>query len=201
MRFTIHSPLVVILCLAVSPAIFGSGDVKFVIGQRFLDDDWEPAEDQVVVGVDLNLGCEDCDLDFVVGVSLSNGDGSGFDPGTGSFDQEGTIREFSFGVMKVWDRFSQARPFISGGASYIYGKSKLSIPGSGSISLHDTTVGIFVDGGVFWRVGERFNIGFDVRIVRARELEIHLSSIGLPGETLEVNTDYEQLGLILGWGW
>ena len=59
------------------------------------------------------------------------------------------------------------------------------------VSDDDTTVGVYVNGGVYWRLGKRFNIGIDGRIVTGTSIEL----FGARGDA-----NYGQLGLILGFG-
>lgn len=136
---------------------------------------------------DLDFG----DLDFG---DLPFGDlPFGFDfPGLGVQNVRSTVAEFSAGVLYRPRGERKLIPFVGGGLSFMTVEQEIERLGGRSISDDDTTVGIYVNGGVYWRLGKRFNIGFDGRVVTG-------TSVQLFGQKGDAN--YGQLGLILGWGW
>ena len=113
--------------------------------------------------------------------------------------------ELDVGVRRIW-RTGRARPFVGGGLAVIRGpqEAELFLPppiANGSCECgwfppvllreEDRAPGVWVDGGVFWRLGSRFNIGFEARLSRA---ELSFSD-------RKVEAGGFNLGLIVGWGW
>jgi len=62
---------------------------------------------------------------------------------------------------------------------------------AGSTKVDDSTVGGWIGGGIFWRLGARFNIGLAARVSRGQ--------VTLNGTDTEAGGSHA--GLILGWGW
>jgi hypothetical protein len=104
-------------------------------------------------------------------------------------DIEGRTSELCFGVRKIFGK-NDVHPFVGGGIASIYGEAEGRV-WIFSASDDDRAGGLWVDGGVFWRLGRRFNIGFDVRYSAA---EITLADT-------DINAGGAHAGLLLGWGW
>ena len=179
----------------VAPA-FAGGNANFVLGSRRLNnkDFWEPTEDQGVLQATVDFGKQGWPIHLAVGVGASVGEKENvFDPITSTFDKlTGTVSELSVGVMKVWEPKGNTRPFIAGGISSVTAKLEVDNPVLGKISEDDTSIGYYVQGGVFWRIGTRFNIGFEGRLLTGTDITIG---------TVKGDADYGQFGLLLGWGW
>jgi len=181
--------LILAMAAATSPA-FAEGNANFVLGGRWLgEDDWEPVEEQGVIGVTVDFGKDDWPVNLAAGLMLSAKEEE-----VGPFDVTGSIAELSFGVLKTWKKGSdgRVRPFAGGGLSFLTAEIDVDVPGGGSASEDDSSGAIYGQGGVYWRIGSRFNIGGDVRISFGSDLE----AAGIEGDA-----DYFQLGLLLGWGW
>jgi hypothetical protein len=175
-----------VLALAATPALAG-GNANFVLGGRTLDeDDWAPAEEHVVFGVTVDFGGEGWPVNLAIGHHLSIGTDE-----WGPFDLTSTVAELTFGVQKTWVVDGVTRPYIGGGVAAVNAESELEL-GNLSVTEDDTSGAVYVDGGVFWRLGSRFNIGVEGRLVVGTDLEL---------AGADVNADYFQGGLILGWGW
>ncbi len=78
-------------------------------------------------------------------------------------------------------------PYVGGGVASV----NASFDG-GNLKVDDASGGVYVHGGVYWRMGHRFNIGFDVRALGGTKMTIF-------GQ--DFNANYTQAGLLLGWGW
>lgn len=172
-----------------------TGDVSFILGVKALDEsDWEPVDQQAEFAAAVSWGKKDWPVRIatdLVGTAQEKNI-SQFDPEFGFFsgDLTGSTSELAFGVRKVWT-VGNARPFVGGGLAFIRGEIKFSVSGF-DVSQSDTAVGPWIDGGAFWRLGKRFDIGVEARISRAK-IE--------PVSGIEMEAGGSHLGLILGFGW
>ena len=128
--------------------------------------------------------------------------------------------ELDVGVRKIW-QVGKARPFVGGGLAIISGRqeaylaSSIELPelpglpgipeipdfgsflGSDDLAIgpviyeSDAAAGVWIDGGVFWRLTKHLNLGFEARYSRA---ELDLLERG-------VQAGGTYFGLLLGWGW
>lgn len=155
-------------------------EVNFVLGEKMLDEsDWEPLEGQAALAVCSTFGKADWPVMIALDllVSADSMDVAGIDLTAGT-------TEFDAGIRKIW-KTKNARPFVGGGLSFLSGKLEIE-----DLSVDGDGVGAWIDGGVFWRLGRRFNIGIEARVSRG---EITISSF-------DVEAGGEQIGLILGFG-
>jgi hypothetical protein len=174
-------------CLA-APALAG-GNANFILGGRGLDKDfWEPANGQFVIGAQVDFGKMDWPIHLETGMQVSVGGEEDF---FGTADVYGSVAELDFGVNKTWELKGPARPFIGGGLAAVGASITIEAP-LNDIDDDDDSGGAYFHGGVFWRIGSRFNIGIDGRVLVG-------TNITLFGE--DGDADYAQLGMILGWGW
>lgn len=184
------------LVLVAAPLpVHAEGNANFVLGIRQFDEnDWEPVEDQEVFGVDVDFGEPGWPINLDIGFHVSSDEDDltdGFF--LGDVDLKVTVSEISFGVVKTWKTGTgQVRPFIGGGGSVIKAEAEFDTPGLGSFDEDDTTFALYGRGGVYWRIGSRFNIGLDGRILGGSDFEI---------EGIDFDASYFQVGLLLGWGW
>ncbi len=170
------------LLLAGPASAESQGHFNFVLGQKMLDDDeWGNLDGQEALAIEWTWGREDWPFfiatDFLY--STTDEDVSGF-------NFEGTTWEIDLGVRKIWER-GNARPYVGGGLAWVNGEADVG----GLGSADGSGLGGWIGGGVFWRMGARFNIGFAVRLSRA-EADIE-------GTDVEAGGDF--VGLTLGWGW
>jgi hypothetical protein len=191
-----------VLSIAIVMALPGlataatTGDVNFKPGIKMLDkNDWEPVEDQTAVGVSVSWGKETWPVHFLIDYLISL-DKQEIFPGV---DLQGTTAELGFGIQKTWE-LGRTRPFLNGGLSLVL--ADVDFSGSGiSASESDASGGGFVGGGVFWRVGSRFNIGVSAHYSKATATFEFLDLGGLNLEDLDVEAGGLHTGLVLGWGW
>jgi hypothetical protein len=178
----------VLLALLAAPSAYAGGSVNFILGQKMLDDtDWEELDSQTEFGALITFG-----KDWPVGIAIDL-IASTDDTTIEGVKVDGSTTEIDIGVRKVWER-DNMRPFFGGGVAFVNGEIEGSAMGI-TIKSDDDGVGLWVDGGIFWRLGKRFNLGFEARITRA---EIEPSVLG---ETFDVEAGGEHIGLLLGWGW
>ncbi len=176
--------MLVAVC-AFSPALAGE-NVNFVLGLRSLDNDFEPVEDQTAIGGTFDWSVSDWPINLEAGLHYSTEDDeiSGTD-----IDVEVSILELNFGVNKTWDvgGGKNIHPFVGGGLTLF--TATVEVEGDDE---DDTSLGLYGHGGIFWRLGESFNIGVEGRIVRGAEVDFGDESS---------DGEYFQTSLILGWGW
>ena len=191
LRFLVLA-LLGIVVIAVPTAARASGDVNFVYGQRSLDEDfWEPTEDQTVIGAEIDFGGEHWPVNIAVGYWTSEDDGTlASFPILGAVDLDAELSEWSIGVHKVW-KAGIARPFVGGGVSFLDADADVS-SNLGDASDSDSTNGIYVEGGIFWRLGSAFNLGLHGRILEGTDLTLF---------DQDGDADYWQIGGLLGFGW
>jgi hypothetical protein len=160
-----------------------TGNVNFVLGLKMLDeDDWAPVEDQGELGALISWGKEGWPVHIAIDILGTSATEENL---FFLADVEGSTFELDVGVRKVWGK-NIVRPFLGGGIALITAEFEAF-----GISDDDNAVGGWIDGGVFWRLGERFNIGFEVRVSRAE-----VTIFGVDAEA-----GGEHFGLILGFGW
>jgi hypothetical protein len=188
---------VLIVVLAVSPVMAGAGNANFFLGQRQIDtgeDDTDDIEDQPAFGVSVDFQTGSLPFSWFAGLYASAKE-EDIDLG-GGIDASVTVElaEISFGLGKVW-QLDKTRPFVHGGVSLTRLDFEVDIdpPFSGrGFDDDDQARALYGEGGVYWRLGDAFNIGLAGRILLGTEYEFE-------GESLQA--DYVQGGLILGWGW
>lgn len=177
--------------MVVTPAL-ASGNLNFVVGTRNIDtgeDDFDEVEDQTAFGVNWDFKTGDLPFNWVVGFHLS-GEEENVDLGGFTGDVSTSLIELSFGPVWIWETGS-ARPYVGGGLSYIQASLDVDI-GPVEFDEDDQSPAAYLDGGIYWRLGEVFNLGVGARIVEG-------SSFDLGGEDFEA--DYQQAHILFGWGW
>ncbi len=196
-------PIVIgLLCMFLLPslsAVAGAGSVHVRGGASTLSEDAEPAEDQTLFGLDFTFGGDDWPVLLAVDISSSSGDGSstyyyGYGYGDVTVNIDLNITELDFGVKKIWDAKS-LRPFVGGGLSVVDVEVEGDFDGF-PFDDDDTKPGVWVNGGVVWRIGKGFEIGLDVRY----SFSVVEFDFGDPEEE-ELELSGVSAGLLLGWGW
>ncbi|HET6372066.1 MAG TPA: hypothetical protein VFG76_02085 [Candidatus Polarisedimenticolia bacterium] len=195
-----HRARLALFVLAVLPGIcvasFGpvmagstSGNVNFIPGVKMLDeDDWSPVEDQGAIGVNVAWGKRTWPVQLVVDYIFSAGKEEEDLLGV-NVDLKALTAEVGFGIQKTWD-LSRTHPYIGGGLNMVIAQAEVEGGGT-SVTENDISPGAWVGGGVFWRLGSRFNLGVAGRLSRA--------TVTLAEEDVEAGG--LSYGLILGWGW
>jgi len=165
------------------------GNINLILAGRQLDNNWQPMDDQNAIGIRVDHESGEFPLHLVWGLHISSDDGTDMaEPFHLAGDVEATVAEFSFGLMKLWDRAARFRSYISTGVSLVHADLK-----AGSLlDESDESLGVFVEVGMFWQIGRGLNLGIDTRHLLLTDLE-------LGGANVDVN--YFQVGLLVGWGW
>lgn len=193
MRKTVLAVLMLGLALVFLPTVArADGNVNGIYGQRTLgDDSWEPAEDQELYGVVTDFGGKNWPVHLSVGYFNSEDEGSLANfPILGSVDLDAELSEWTVGVNKTW-KSGIVRPYIGAGVSFIDADADVT-SALGEVSDSDDTTGIYVEGGVYWRLGEVFNLGIHGRIVEGTDVTLF---------DTDGDADYYQIGALFGFGW
>ena len=154
---------------AVSAQNEWTGNVNAFLGRKTLDrSDWEPAERQGELGIEIDFRQKDWPISIAIDVMGASGKGDVVDPLFGTIDTfKSRTSEFNIGVRKIWEGAALVRPFIGGGLSYMRAEAEVSIPGFGSHTESDSGVGIWLGGGVYFTLGDHFNLGLELKYSKA----------------------------------
>jgi hypothetical protein len=198
-RLLMSFPLLLVLAaVAVTPATASSGNVQFLLGQRTFNDDWRPVDRQWLLGVQGDWGEEDWPVHIAWGFTLSaaqeeptNSPGFEFTTGVGSL---------SFGAVWVPLQDSAFRPYLGAGIEYAYASYELDIDPP-SYDDTDGSLGYYLNGGLFWRLGPQFNLGLDVRLGRGASYDFEVPVLFSISDTATLSGNYTQYALLLGFGW
>jgi len=187
--------LVLALALAAAtaaPALAADVNLNwYPFAARSLDQDfWDPIEDQYGGGVTVDMGAPGSPLHFAVGLHGSVGT-EDFNNPLLINDATGVISELSFGIAKVWETKGSTRPFLSGGLSFVRAEVEADTV-LGDVDDNDDSIGVWVEGGVYWRLSPHFNLGLFGRLLAG-------SNITLFDE--DGDADYWEVGPMLGWSW
>ena len=194
MRRTNGLPIALVLSsflLLVAPsAAFAGGDANVLIGLKAVDaDDWTPVDDQTALGIEVAFGRDTWPVWIAIDYIESGEVEEDLPVVVNGFrsleDVTGSTFEIDLGVRKIWGQ-NRTRPFLGGGLGLVGAGFDVEV-----VDDDDMTLGAWAGGGVFWRLGSRFNIGGTLRYSHA--------DVTLFGE--DVKAGGLTYGLILGWGW
>lgn len=200
-----------VVLLTLGTAARAETNLNFVLGSKLLDsNDWPVADNQGSIAFLSTFGSSSWPVQVAIDI-LGSASGSTAvlypEPGVEirGNDLVDSTFELGVGVRKIW-RAGRARPFVGGGLAVIWGQQEVEFlpppPADGEGNEHvpfpplvlsedDEAPGVWIDGGIFWRLGRMFNIGLEARYSRAE----------LSFAVREVEAGGFNLGLILGWGW
>jgi hypothetical protein len=169
MRLLVTATLVLFLAVLFSATENrAASSVLVALGEKYLDDDdWPDADEQGEIGLIMSFGQREWPVLVAVDLLFSL-DEVDVGPGVAALDE--WTAEIDLGVRKDWPR-GRMRPFIGGGLGIIGGSRELfAFPGVVA-SNDDSAPGLWIDGGVVWRLGKRFELGFEGRFSSA-EIEL-----------------------------
>lgn len=192
MRQTGMIALVAMLCGgAVSCSV--PGTALFSLGTRQLDkSDWEPVENQTLVGFTACLEPPKWPVGIEFGLLGSTDHEEEADPFFGTLELDGRVSELFVGARKTFSiKDTPTQFFVSGGLSYVDAELEFKLLGI-SASASDSSGGIYLGGGAYWRLGQSFILGLDIRYTGLTDL-----SFG----GFDTDVDGMQFGLMIGWGW
>lgn len=193
----------VLAFIPVSEALC-AGDVLFLFGQRNLDKDAEPVEDQDVFGVFGLFRQDDWPISFSIGYESSDSGevNIGGIGGTsiGDVEVKGEITEGYIGVGKVFEQKGKPiRPYATGGITVLgVDVTYTELTTDTDFNDDDTVIAPYIGGGVFWRLGNHFNVGAGIRYVFFAEATLQPFEILEPKEA---DINFLQYHALVGWGW
>jgi len=169
-----------------------AGNVQFLIGQNYLGDVWQPLDQPAMFGVEVDFAPKKSPVHVALATSVSGDSASVVNP---YFGESGHVAvgfvEFSAGFIWLPVKHGVARPYLGAGAlTLIAGVDVGANAWNGGDA--DQSFGFYGNAGIFFKVGDTFNIGFDGRLVRG-------TSLTLAGT--KVDADYERASLLLGFSW
>jgi hypothetical protein len=151
------------LLAAAGPASALEGNAHVFVGQKwFSDNEWSPIETQPEFGIQVAFGQLRAPIYFAVDVFHAHDektvDATRFAGGT---------TEYAIGVRKVFRRQASVHPHIGAGASLVAGDLS-SESTAGRVAADDSDFGLWIDGGVTWRLGSHFSLGLEARYSRVK---------------------------------
>jgi len=174
------------LLFASANANAWTGNVNAFLGQKTLDeDDWGTLDKQPEFGVLVDFKQPDWPVSIAIDFLVSADDTT-----ESGILIEGMTSEFDIGVRKIWEvSGSPIRPYIGGGLAFV--GAELKATSFGTITEDDNGTGIWLNGGVYWTLGQSFNLGLDLRYSQA-----DVTLFGVEGEAGGTH-----VGVILGYHW
>ncbi len=186
--------LTIAVPFAPEPALAG-GNVNFVLGARTMRDDaWGDLQDQGAFGVAVDFSPEDWPIHFVFGAQVSAQEDDDEEFFFFEDSLTGVVGELSFGAVFLPNTNTTTRPYI--GAGLVRTATAIDLDGEFGEDEDedrdsDNSWGYYANAGVYWRLGTRFNIGIDGRLVRGTDEVVF-------GQRR--SAQYGQIGLLLGFG-
>lgn len=182
-------PLLALIPLIASvPAVAGefTGSANFVLGQKILsENDWEPIEEQPAGAAELTWGSSDWPImlatDFVYSVD---------DEESSGLDVDGSTLEIGVGIRETLQAGSNFNYYLGAGIGLIRADVEVETS-SGEVEDDDVAGSYWLNAGVYWRLGSRFNLGAGARYSYGKA-DIDEEDIRVGGF---------HYGLLLGWGW
>jgi len=190
--------LFVIAADVASPAAWAryEGNINFMIGQKWLkDSEWSPVSEQPELAVLFAFAPERSPIYFAIDVFYSSDSQTMNTALYGDVEVEGTTQEYSIGIRKVWNGDNRStRPFLGAGGCLVMSNLNLDSP---VLAAHfgDNSYGVWVEGGVTWRLGKHVNLGFELRYSTAS------ASFENSGQPIDVDAGGFHAGLLIGYGW
>jgi len=189
-----------LVCLALFLAAGGtsfaaaSGDVNFLFGERALGSDlWGDSDRQHVFGLQADYAGQTWPVRLEGGIFVSSGTSTFTEPLLQTrAEVESRISELAFGLNQTWGLRGRTRTDLGGGLAWVVAGSDIRSEFLSDAHDDAQALGVYAHGGIFWRVGATFNLGFDVRLMGT-------SSFDLFGESGDAR--YAQAGLVFGFGW
>jgi hypothetical protein len=169
------------------------GTAQFALGQRQLDNDWEPVDDPTRVGFHVSLQQPEWPVQVEFGIDGAGDNETQTESGI-ELEADLVISEIFAGV-----RFDHQMPetdfhlFASGGLSILRAAVDLEAragPFTFSDDDDDTSVAIYLHTGVFYQFPGGFNIGADLRYTAGSDLTLFDE---------DMDADGLQFGILLGW--
>jgi opacity protein-like surface antigen len=180
-----------VLAFAATQIPAAKNSFNFFIGQKTIDDLEDiDLDSQFDFGIEMSFAGDDWPVAIAVDFlgSAASEDISYYY--YGDYEVTSTNLELDFGVRKTWELASPVRPYVGGGIAMGRGEIEVDVDGF-SFSDDENGVGWWIGGGVYWKLGDRFNLGLNLRHSKI--------DIDLEGGDLDIGGTH--IGLLLGWGY
>jgi opacity protein-like surface antigen len=189
-----------LVALLVAAAAFPSfaqaagGNLNGIIGFRQFDEgDWSPTDTHGMLGAQVDFSYWDFPLHVELGLRGSRDDGDDDDDGF-DFDEdagfEHTVSDFTAGIMIIPD-YGPMRPYFDAGLAMVQVRAEVN-EGNVRFEDDDSSPGVYIGGGILWRLTPTFNLGFDARYLGGTDVRIFGN---------EVDVDSYSLAMKIGYGW
>lgn len=188
------------LLLAV-PAVSFTATKKsfnFFLGQKTIHDlEDTDLDKQIDVGVEMSFGQEKWPVMIAVDVLTSWEDDESTQFGFGyayTLNSDSLNIELDGGIRKTWEPAKyRVRPYVGGGLGIIRSELSASVRGnvlSASANEDDIGYGPWAGGGIYWKLSQKLNLGFDARYSK---MDVDIGSENL-------NMGGFHVGALFGWG-
>jgi hypothetical protein len=133
--------------------------VTVLFGERMLDeDDWDPVEDQLAVGLEFDASDPNSGHGYEVGLTYSQDDDD-----VGPTDVEGSIFDVYAGYRYTFPLESkEVHPYLSAGLALVRADVETDGPGP-DIDEDDLSPGLYLRGGIGFDLQEDLRLGVDYR--------------------------------------
>ncbi|HEX4825265.1 MAG TPA: hypothetical protein VFV19_13245 [Candidatus Polarisedimenticolaceae bacterium] len=170
------------------------GNVNLFVGEKLMDkQDWDPVEDQPEFGVMFAFGLEHSPVHFAMDILYSQKDSVVDSPFLGPVDVKSSSAEYAIGVRKVWD-LGAFHPLVGAGGCLVAVNLDYDAPGFHP-HYADNAYGLWIEGGLSWRLAGHMNLGLDARYTHA---DARFMRNGLP---VDIAAGGLHAGVLLGYGW
>ena len=217
------------LLLTAGPALAEmKGEANLFLGMKdYSEDDFEnipvfnedtlDTSSATEYGLGFSFGNVDWPVMIAVDVLMASDDDSTtyeFLDASYTYKAEIDTTELNLGVRKFWTNHEKFHPYVGGGLAWIDAEAELCLSGeflprkaSGETlfeaSDSDSGIGYWLNGGVLWRLGKGFQLGFDVRYSDA-DAEFELDE-EMPGKQEDMKEKFDtggvHYGLLVGYRW
>jgi hypothetical protein len=183
---------VVFLAVPSARAEDTSGNVQFFVGPRWLGDDWKPLDQPTVFGVEVDFAPASSPIRVAIATMIARDSARVTSPFFGSIgDVDAGFFELSAGFLWVPVKKGVVRPYA--GAGVVLMDAGLNPDWNfWDAGETDHSFGLYENVGLYFKVGETFNIGMDGRFVQG-------TKVSIAGQDVDAN--YEQASLLLGFSW
>jgi hypothetical protein len=184
--------LIAALMMAAVPVTASAGSLDLLLGVRSFEEDvdLEPSETHDFLAIQYGIDSEKLPVHVFFALQTSEADNT-FSNFSGEFNRKISTTQFDLGMIKLFEQYTYLRPYVGGGFSIVKMEDEVTTVATGnSTSEDDTSPGLFLNGGVYVRLGERLKVGIDLRILRLAAVDLG---------TLSTDANSIQLGMMVGW--